>query len=163
MKRKVNSPTTLKSVSLQQYQIYRKEIRTQRITKIQLSDKGRYILPYWYWPGRCPAALFRCRALFNIRWAIVDNAGLFSSEKWLISDKITVFNRLIKVFLCYLRLIIIFRMKNMSKYTHLSGVSLINNALLNKGTAFSVSERGEFNLNGLLPNKLKRWKNRFNG
>lgn len=40
----------------------------------------------------------------------------------------------------------------MSKYTHLSGVSLINNALLNKGTAFSVSERGEFNLNGLLPN-----------
>lgn len=43
----------------------------------------------------------------------------------------------------------------MSKYTHLSGVSLINNALLNKGTAFSVSERGEFNLNGLLPNKIE--------
>ncbi|HEI2791245.1 TPA: NAD-dependent malic enzyme, partial [Escherichia coli] len=43
----------------------------------------------------------------------------------------------------------------MSKYTHLSGVSLINNALLNKGTAFSVSERGVFNLNGLLPNKIE--------
>ena len=43
----------------------------------------------------------------------------------------------------------------MSKYTHLSGVSLINNALLNKSTAFSASERYEFNLNGLIPNRIE--------
>ncbi|EGZ6705143.1 NAD-dependent malic enzyme, partial [Escherichia coli] len=43
----------------------------------------------------------------------------------------------------------------MSKYTHLSGVSLINNAPLNKGTAFSASERREFNLNGLIPDKIE--------
>ncbi|EBD2439367.1 TPA: NAD-dependent malic enzyme [Salmonella enterica] len=43
----------------------------------------------------------------------------------------------------------------MSKYIHLSGLSLINNALLNKGTAFSASERCAFNLNGLLPDRIE--------
>ncbi|EGI16280.1 NAD-dependent malic enzyme (NAD-ME) [Escherichia coli M605] len=43
----------------------------------------------------------------------------------------------------------------MSKYIHLSGLSLINNALLNKGTAFSASERCAFNLNGLLPERIE--------
>lgn len=43
----------------------------------------------------------------------------------------------------------------MSRYIHLSGASLINNALLNKGTAFSGSERQEFNLNGLIPERVE--------
>ena len=43
----------------------------------------------------------------------------------------------------------------MSKYTHLSGVSLINSASLNKGTAFSASERREFNLAGLIPSRIE--------
>lgn len=43
----------------------------------------------------------------------------------------------------------------MNRYTHLSGASLINNALLNKGTAFSESERSEFNLDGLIPSRIE--------
>ncbi|ENP3611516.1 NAD-dependent malic enzyme [Salmonella enterica] len=43
----------------------------------------------------------------------------------------------------------------MTRYTHLSGTSLIGNSLLNKGTAFTTSERQEFNLNGLLPAKIE--------
>lgn len=41
------------------------------------------------------------------------------------------------------------------KSTYLSGVSLINNALLNKGTAFSIAERCEFNLCGLIPDRVE--------
>lgn len=41
------------------------------------------------------------------------------------------------------------------KSTYLSGVSLINNALLNKGTAFSIAERYEFNLCGLIPDRVE--------
>lgn len=36
-------------------------------------------------------------------------------------------------------------------YTHYSGYVLLETALLNKGTAFSTSERHDFNLDGLLP------------
>lgn len=41
------------------------------------------------------------------------------------------------------------------KSTYLSGISLINNALLNKGTAFSIAERCEFNLCGLIPDRVE--------
>ncbi|HGP2369708.1 TPA: NAD-dependent malic enzyme [Salmonella enterica] len=43
----------------------------------------------------------------------------------------------------------------MIQYTHLSGTSLIGHSLLNKGTAFTASERQAFNLNGLLPAKIE--------
>ncbi|HBA7007174.1 TPA: NAD-dependent malic enzyme, partial [Escherichia coli] len=43
----------------------------------------------------------------------------------------------------------------MSKFIHLSGNSLINNPLLNKGSAFSETERYEFNLRGLLPARVE--------
>lgn len=42
------------------------------------------------------------------------------------------------------------------KYTYLSGEALINNAILNKGTAFSKSERYEFNLHGLIPDRVEK-------
>ena len=35
--------------------------------------------------------------------------------------------------------------------TALSGYELLNDPLLNKGTAFTEAERDEFNLHGLLP------------
>ncbi len=37
------------------------------------------------------------------------------------------------------------------RYTHLSGQSLLSNTTFNKGSAFSNSERNEFNLHGLIP------------
>lgn len=37
------------------------------------------------------------------------------------------------------------------RYTHLSGQSLLSNTTFNKGSAFSDSERNEFNLHGLIP------------
>ncbi len=43
----------------------------------------------------------------------------------------------------------------MTRYTHLSVISLINNALLNNGTAFSKAERSDFNLDGLLPDRIE--------
>ncbi len=50
----------------------------------------------------------------------------------------------------------------MIRYTHLSGTSLIGNALLNKGTAFTEAERQEFNLNGLLPAKIESLEEQVN-
>jgi len=40
-------------------------------------------------------------------------------------------------------------------YTHYSGYVLLETALLNKGSAFSASERHEFNLEGLLPQAIE--------
>lgn len=40
-------------------------------------------------------------------------------------------------------------------YTHYSGYVLLETALLNKGSAFSASERHEFNLHGLLPQAIE--------
>ncbi|EDV9508650.1 NAD-dependent malic enzyme [Salmonella enterica] len=43
----------------------------------------------------------------------------------------------------------------MTRCTHLSGISLINNALINNSTAFSKAERSDFNLDGLLPDRIE--------
>ena len=42
--------------------------------------------------------------------------------------------------------------------TKLSGPDLLNNSRLNKGTAFTESERDTFALHGLLPSHIGTWR-----
>ena len=45
--------------------------------------------------------------------------------------------------------------RNIQIETWLNGAELLNDSYLNKGTAFSIDERKEFDLTGLLPPAIK--------
>ncbi len=46
-------------------------------------------------------------------------------------------------------------LKKRPLYTHYTGSLLLENPLLNKGSAFTRDERLALNLNGLLPNQVE--------